>query len=82
MSRTHHVGLTSAQRRRLERIADARHVLVDALVQEAIDLYIASSCLSPRQAADYLFALEAPTSEWEMMKKEIIHGAIARGALM
>ena len=77
MSRTHHIALTSAQRRRLERIAEERNVLVDALVREAMDQYIASSWLSPRQAADCLFGLEAPTAEWAVMKEEIQRGAIA-----
>ena len=77
MSRTHHIALTSAQRRRLERIAEERHVPVGALVRDAIDLYIASSCLSPRQAADCLFALEAPTAEWAVMKEGIQREAIA-----
>ena len=75
MSRTHHISLTTAQRRRLERIAEERHVPVRALLREAIDLYIAIARMSPRRAADCLFALEAPTAEWEIMKEEIQRGA-------
>ena len=70
------VLLTPAQRRRLERLAEARRLSMGALIREAIDAYTVPAGRSRREAADLLFGLEAPTADWEVMKEEIQRGAI------
>lgn len=69
------VLLTPAQRRRLERLAEERHLSMGALIREAIDAYTVPASRSKSEAADLLYSLEAPVGDWDEMKAEIVRGA-------
>ena len=69
------VLLTPAQRRRLQRIAEERRMSVGALIRDAVDAYLVPTTRSRSEALADLCALEAPVSEWETMKADILRGA-------
>ena len=71
------VLLTPAQRRRLERLSEERHISMGALIREAIDSFTVPAGRSRREAAELLFSLEALVGDWEVMKEEIQRGATA-----
>jgi hypothetical protein len=70
------VLLTPEQRARLERLAARQGRSIGALVRDAVDAYTAPRAQPPAQAAEALFALQAPVDEWERMKAEIARGAL------
>lgn len=70
------VLLTSAQLRRLERIAEERQISIGALIREAVDAYTVPGSRSKREATETLFSLSAPVAEWETMREEILRGAV------
>lgn len=69
------VLLSPSQRRRLERIAVEKGLSIGAVVRDAIDQYTAPRTRPARDAMEAMFALEAPTADWEEMKAEILQGA-------
>lgn len=69
------VLLSPSQRRRLERIAVEKGMSIGAVVRDAIDRYTAPRARPARDAMEVMFALEAPTADWEQMKAEILQGA-------
>jgi hypothetical protein len=69
------VLLSKEQRARLERLATERRVSVGSLIREAIDSYTAPRGKPARVALERLAALDAPVSDWERMKDEILRGA-------
>jgi hypothetical protein len=69
------VLLSLSQRRRLERIAVEKGMSIGAVVREAIDQYTVPRTRPVRDAMEVMFALEAPTADWEAMKAEILQGA-------
>lgn len=71
------VLVTPEQRARLERLAARRRRSVGAVIRDAIEAYTAPRSVSRAEAAGQLFALDAPVDDWEVMKAEIVGGAIA-----
>lgn len=69
------VLLSPSQRRRLERIATEKGMSLGAVVRDAIDQYTAPRTRPARDAMEAMFALGAPTADWEGMKAEILRGA-------
>lgn len=56
---------------RLRQEAERRHVSVAQLVREAIDLLLEEDREARLHAAEALFEVGAPVSDWEQMKEEI-----------
>lgn len=69
------VLLTPDQRRRLQRLAEERRVSVGALIRDAVDAYFVPTARTRGEALADLFAVDAPVSDWETMKAEILRGA-------
>jgi len=69
------VLLSPSQRLRLERMAAEKGTSIGAVVRDAIDQYTAPRARPARDAMETMFALGAPTSDWEEMKAEILRGA-------
>lgn len=75
------VLLTREQRARLERIAAHRGVSVGAVIRDAVDLLTEPRRRSRIEAAQSLFAMEAPVDDWEVMEEEIIRAATSDDCL-
>jgi hypothetical protein len=69
------VLLSPGQRRRLERIAVEKGMSIGAVVRDAIDQYTAPRARPARDAMEAMFALGAPTADWDEMKAEILREA-------
>lgn len=70
------VLLTPEQRERIERLARERGISVGAVIREAVDAHTLPGQTGRETAADNLFRLDAPVADWEVMKAEIIGGAL------
>jgi predicted transcriptional regulator len=68
------VLVSPEQRERLERLARQRHSSVGAVIREAVDAYTGPRDRTRAEAAEALFALDAPTGDWQAMKQEILRG--------
>lgn len=55
----------------LRRQAEARHTSVARLVREVIEQALLEDREARQSAAEALFQLNAPVSDWETMKREI-----------
>jgi len=55
----------------LRQEAERREISVTELVREAINLLLAQDKRARMQAAEALCQVEAPTADWEQMKREI-----------
>lgn len=75
LSQRTQVLLTPEQRARLERLAEERGTSVGAVIREAVEAYTRPHGRSREEAAQALFALDAPVTDWEVMKAEIIREA-------
>ncbi len=71
------VLLSPEQRRRLERRAVEERRSVGSLIRDAVDAYTGSSGRTRQEAAESLLSIDAPVTDWEEMKAEIIRGATA-----
>ena len=65
------IRLPSQTIRLLRQEAERRHVSLAKLVREAIDLLLEHDREMRMRAAQDLFQVEAPVSDWSTMKKEI-----------
>ena len=70
------VLLTPTQRERLERIAVRERRSLGAVIRDAIDAYTLPRARPRHEAAQSLFAQNAPVADWEVMKAEIERGAL------
>jgi predicted transcriptional regulator len=64
------IYLTGDQRRRLDQLARAQDRPLAELIREAVDIYLATAPLAPREALDASFGSLAdletpPRSEWD-----------------
>jgi predicted DNA-binding protein len=70
------VLLSPEQAARLKRIAAREGRSVGAVIREAIDAYQMPQARSKREALEHLFSLRAPVADWDVMKAEILAGAL------
>lgn len=66
------VLLTPEQRARVERLAAQQGTSVGAVVRASVEAYTRPRARSREEAARALFALDAPVTDWEDMKAEIL----------
>ncbi len=72
------VLLSPEQLERLKRLARRDGRSVGAVIRDAVDAYTLHT--SDRHAAiERLLSLEAPVDDWEVMKAEILRGALGEG---
>ncbi len=72
------VLLTTEQRRRLERRATKERRSIGAVIRDAVDAYTEVPHRNRTEAAESLMSIDAPVSDWEEMKAQIIRGAVTR----
>lgn len=70
------VLLSKEQIARLKRVARREHRSVGAVIREAVDAYTAQAADRRQAAIRRLVAMDAPVADWEVMKEEILRGAI------
>jgi len=70
------VLLSRDQLERLKKTALRERKSVGAVIREAVDAYAAPDADARRTALEHLLTLEAPVADWEVMKEEILQGAI------
>ena len=70
------VLLTPDQRARLERVAAREGRSLGAVIRDAVDAYTLPRARSPHEVLASLFRQDAPVSDWEQMKAEILRGAL------
>lgn len=74
------VLLSTEQRRRLERRATKERRSIGAVIRDAVDAYTEVPHRTRTEAAESLMSIDAPVSDWEEMKAELIRGAIAKSS--
>ncbi len=70
------VLLSPEQLERLKRLARRDGRSVGAVIRDAVDAFTVGSVDRRLTAIEHLFTLEAPVDDWEVMKAEILRGAI------
>lgn len=65
------VRLSTRMVRLLRQEAERRGISVAQLVREAIELLLNEDQQARLRAAEELFQIEAPTADWDQMKREI-----------
>ncbi len=70
------VLLSPEQLERLKRLARRDGRSVGAVIRDAVDAFTVGSTDRRLTAIEHLFTLEAPVDDWEVMKAEILRGAI------
>jgi hypothetical protein len=70
------VLLSKDQVTRLKRTARREHKSLGAVIREAVDAYTAQTSDRRLAAIQRLVAMEAPVADWDVMKEEILRGAL------
>lgn len=70
------VLLSPDQAERLKAIAERQGRSVGAVIRDAIDAYHVPPQRTKREIIEHLFSLDAPVDDWEIMKEQILAGAL------
>lgn len=70
------VLLSPEQAERLKGIAERQGRSVGAVIRDAIDAYHVRPQRSKQEILDSLFSLDAPVDDWQVMKEQILAGAL------
>ncbi len=70
------VLLSPEQVDRLKRLARRDGRSLGAVIRDAVDAYTLSPVERRLTAIEHLFTLDAPVDDWDVMKAEILRGAI------
>lgn len=70
------VLLSPEQAERLRRIAERQGRSVGAVIRDAIDAFHVPPQRSKQEIIEHLFSLNAPVDDWEVMKEQILAGAL------
>jgi hypothetical protein len=73
------VLLSPEQLDRVKRIARRDGRSVGRVIRDAVDAYTFTPGDRRRAAIEHMMTLEAPVDDWEVMKAEILRGAIGEG---
>jgi hypothetical protein len=70
------VLLSKDQLARLKREARRNRKSVGAVIREAVDAYTTHATDKRQAAVQRLLAMDAPVADWDVMKEEILRGAL------
>jgi hypothetical protein len=70
------VLLSPEQLECVKRIARREGCSVGAVIRDAVDAYTSTPAGRRRAAIEHLMTLEAPVADWDIMKAEILRGAL------